>query len=37
MGNEIDRELRDLDAEPRFAITSTVVLVPFPLWPLVLT
>lgn len=37
MGKEVDRELRGLVAEPRFAITSTVALVPFPVWPLVPT
>lgn len=37
MGNEGDGELEDMDADSRFLLTYIVVLVPFPLWPLVPT
>ena len=37
IGNEIDGELGNLDIDPRFALTYTVFLMPFPLWLLVPT
>lgn len=37
IGNEIDGELGNLDVDPRFALTYTVFLMPFPLWLLVPT
>lgn len=35
MGNEVGSELGDLEADPKFAITYTVVLLHFSFWPLV--
>lgn len=35
MGNEVGGELGDLEADPKFAITYTVVLLHFSFWPLV--
>lgn len=35
MGKEVGDGLGDLEADPKFAITYTVVLLHFSLWPLV--